>query len=175
MDKNDYKAESYMSLRKFSDIDLPLQMNVPKKRIQIIESRLIRKTSFLYERRTITSPDEAADLSRKLFKNYDKEYVYALYLSSKSEPVAIELISIGTLNQSVLSPRDIIKTALLSSAAGYIIFHNHPSGGDITPSREDIQVTKRLNEASVLMGVRLYDHIIVSDVGYVSLKEREIF
>ena len=72
----------------------------------------------------------------------------------------------------MVCPRDILKSALLCSAYGLIIFHNHPSGGDIIPSKEDIRMTKRLKEASQLMGIELNDYIILSDIGYVSLKER---
>lgn len=172
MVEDNYQSERFMSLRKFSEIKLPIQTEIPKKRIQIVETRLIRKTSLLYERRTIGNPEMAAELGRQLFESYDKEYLYAVYVSTKSEPIAIELISIGTLNKTFISSRDILKTALLCGAYGFIVFHNHPSGGDIDTSREDINSTKRLKDASTLMGVKLIDYIIISDIGYVSLKER---
>lgn len=172
MKKESYQSEDFMSLRKFSDIKLSVQSGLVRRRIQILESRLIRKTSLLYERRLINSPAMAAALGQQLFDTYDKEYLYALYMTAKCEPIAIELISIGTLNSTLICPRDIIKSALLCSAHGFIIFHNHPSGGDIIPSKEDIRMTKRLKEASQLMGIELNDHIILSDIGYVSLKER---
>lgn len=162
----EYHCERYHLLREFSDLKTFPELLIPKKRIQIVESRLVRKNSFLFERRIISSPQAAAELARKLFANYDREYVYAVYLTSRSEPIAVELISIGTIDSSIMSPRDIIKTAILSSAAGFILFHNHPSGGDIIPSVDDIYVTKRLNEAGKLMGVKLYDHIIISDTCY---------
>ncbi|SHL55551.1 DNA repair protein RadC [Anaerocolumna jejuensis DSM 15929] len=172
MRKAVYQSEDFMLLRRFSDINVPIQVELVKKRIQIVECRLIRKTSLLYERRLINSPEMAAALGQQLFEAYDKEYLYAVYLTAKCEPIAIELISIGTLNATFVCPRDVIKTALLCSAHGFIIFHNHPSGGDIIPSKEDINMTKRLKEASQLIGVELIDHIILSDIGYVSLKER---
>lgn len=172
MGKRVYQSEDFMSLRKFSDIKLSVQAELVKKRIQIVESRLTRKTSLLYERRLINSPELAATLGQQLFDTYDKEYLYAIYLTAKCEPIAIELISIGTLNSTLICPRDILKSALLCSAHGFIIFHNHPSGGDIIPSKEDIKTTRRLKEASLLMGIELNDHIILSDIGYVSLKER---
>lgn len=172
MGKTVYQSEGFMSLRRFSDIKIPVQAELVKKRIQIVESRLIRKTSLLYERRLINSPELAAALGQQLFDSFDKEYLYAVFLTVKCEPVAIELISIGTINSTVICPRDILKSALLCGAYGFIIFHNHPSGGDIIPSKEDIKMTKRLKEASQLIGIELNDHIILSDIGYVSLKER---
>lgn len=174
MEENSYESEKYMSLRKFTDIKIPVQTELPRKRIQIVETRLVRKTSILYDRRTISNPAYAAELGKELFKEYDKEYVYAVYVTTKCEPVAIELISIGTLNMSIMSSRDIIKTALLCGAHGTIVYHNHPSGGDIKASQEDINSTKRLNEACNLLGVKLIDHIIISDIGYISLKEQGI-
>lgn len=172
MEKKVYQSEDFMSLRKFSDIKLSVQAKLVKKRIQIVESRLTRKTSLLYERRLINSPELAATLGQQLFDTYDKEYLYAIYLTAKCEPIAIELISIGTLNSTLICPRDILKSALLCSAHGLIIFHNHPSGGEIIPSKEDIKTTRRLKEASFLMGIELIDHIILSDTGYISLTER---
>lgn len=174
MEEENYQTETCMSLRKFTDIKLPVQTELPKKKIQIVETRLIRKTSILYDRRTICDPATAAELGKQLFEDYDKEYLYAVFLSTKCEPIAIELMSIGTLDSAMISPRDILKTSLLCSAFGFILYHNHPSGGDIQPSKEDINITKRLKEASNLMGIKMVDHIILSDIGYISMKEREI-
>jgi DNA repair protein RadC len=174
LEEENYKSETFMSLRKFTDIKLPILTELPKKRIQIVETRLIRKTSMLYDRRTICDPATAADLGNQLFEEYDKEHLYAVFLSAKCEPIAIELLSVGTLDATIISPKDILKSALLCSAYGFILYHNHPSGGDIQPSKEDINATKRLKEAGTLMGIKLVDHIIVSDVGYISLKERDI-
>ena len=174
MKKDNYESERYMSLRSFTDIQLPVQMEVPKKRIQIVETRLIRKTSLLYERRTVCTPAMAAKLMKQLYESYDREYLYALYLTIKCEPIAVELISIGTLDATFICPKDILKTALLCSAYGFLIFHNHPSGGDVVASQEDVKATKRLRDASTLMGIKMIDHIIVSDTGYISLKEQEL-
>lgn len=174
MINDSYIFEPCCYAREFTDVfDCP-DLQMPKKRIQIVEPVLIRKTSLLYERRLIKTPSEAAQLARKLYRNFDKEYLYGVYLTTKGEPICIELLSIGTIDCSILSPRDIIKTALLSAAHGFIIFHNHPSGSIPEPSSEDINVTRRLSEAAKLMSVKLVDHIIVSDTNYVSLRERGI-
>jgi len=98
----------------------------------------------------------------EFLKHETKEYFFTLHLDGKNRIVAVEVVSIGSLNQSIVHPREVFKTALLSSAAALILIHNHPTG-DPTPSGEDRQITKRLREAGELLGVRVLDHIIVGD------------
>lgn len=174
MEEEGYISEEYMDLRKFSDITLSIQTDSPRKRIQVVEARLIRKTSFLYERRMINTPEAAATLGRQLFEAYDREYFYTVYFTVRCEPICVELVSIGTLTATIVSPREILRTGLLCGAFGFIIYHNHPSGGEIIPSKEDISITKRIKDAGNLIGIRLLDHIIVTDIAYVSLNERRI-
>lgn len=95
-----------------------------------------------------------------------KEYFFALHLDGKNRICCIDEVSVGSLNQSIVHPREVFKTALLSSAAAIILLHNHPTG-DPTPSSEDITITKRLREAGEIIGVRVLDHIIIGD-DYVS-------
>jgi len=99
-----------------------------------------------------------------------KEYFFALHLDGKNRICCVDEISVGSLNQSIVHPREVFKTALLSSAAAIIILHNHPTG-DPTPSREDIEITRRLRETGEIIGVRLLDHIIIGDT-YCSFVER---
>jgi DNA repair protein RadC len=94
-----------------------------------------------------------------------------LILNTKNKIVAVHEISRGTLNASVVHPREVFKPTVLHNAAAIICFHNHPSG-DPEPSRDDIELTKRLVEAGKIMGIEIFDHIIVGDDRYVSLKER---
>lgn len=82
-------------------------------------------------------------------------------------------ISHGTVNMSVLTPREVFQKALLANAVGIILLHNHPSG-DCTPSNEDIKVTKRLMEAGDIIGVNVLDHLVIGRPGYFSLKENEL-
>jgi DNA repair protein RadC len=99
-----------------------------------------------------------------------KEYFIALHLDGKNRVVCIDLVSTGSLNQSIVHPRELYKTALLSSAAAVILMHNHPTG-DPTPSTEDLTITRRLIEAGELIGIRILDHIIIGD-SYYSFAER---
>lgn len=100
-----------------------------------------------------------------------KEHFVALHLDSKNRLSCLDVVSTGSLNASIVHPREVFKTALLSSAAAVILLHNHPSG-DPTPSREDLELTGRLREAGELLGIRVLDHVIVGDGCYVSLADR---
>ncbi len=98
------------------------------------------------------------------------EYVMALHLDGKNRVSCIDIISVGSLNQSIVHPRGTFKTALLSSAAVITLVHNHPTG-DPTPSREDLEIARRLREAGDLLGVRVLDHIIIGET-YTSFADR---
>ena len=91
-----------------------------------------------------------------------KEYFFAIHLDGKNRICCVDEVSVGSLNQSIVHPREVFKTALLSSAAAIILLHNHPSG-DTTPSKEDIEITRRIKEAGDLLCVKLLDHIIIGD------------
>ena len=99
-----------------------------------------------------------------------KEHFIALHLDVKNRILCIDRVSAGTMTSSLIHPREVFKTALLSSAASLLLIHNHPSG-DPTPSRDDISITEKLKGASEIMGIALLDHVIIGD-GYVSLKEK---
>lgn len=94
-------------------------------------------------------------------------------INTKNKPTAIHTVSIGTLNSTVVHPREIFKAAILSNAASIILAHNHPSG-DPTPSKEDIGITKRLVDAGELLGITVMDHIIIGENNYVSMKKRSL-
>jgi DNA repair protein RadC len=99
-----------------------------------------------------------------------KEHFIALHLDVKNRILCIDKVSKGTMTGSLIHPREVFKTALLSSAASLLLVHNHPSG-DPTPSREDILITEKLKGAGDIMGITVLDHVIIGD-GYVSLKEK---
>lgn len=142
------------------------------KRVNIVSLRMVKEGSILYEVRRISSPTEAAGLGRKFLEETDREQVIVCCLDTKNQPVSINVVSMGTLNSSLVHPREVFKTAILSNAANIILFHNHPSG-DPKPSNEDLSITKRIKEVGVLMGIELLDHIIIgSEDRYYSLKEQ---
>lgn len=103
-------------------------------------------------------------------KQETKEHFIALHLDVKNRILCIDRVSTGTMTGSLIHPREVFKTALLSSATALLLIHNHPSG-DPTPSRDDIAVTEKLKGAGEIMGIALLDHLIIGE-GYVSLKEK---
>lgn len=123
------------------------------------------------EKPTITTPQDAVKLLAPTLSYQDKEIFLAVYLNVKNRVLAIETISIGSLNSSMAHPREIFKPAFRLSANSFLVAHNHPST-DVRPSAEDIAITARLAESGKLLGVELVDHLIIcSPTNYVSLKE----
>ncbi len=102
-----------------------------------------------------------------------REHFVVLYLNARNQLVHKELISIGTLNASLVHPREVFKPAIDCLTTAVIAAHNHPSG-DPEPSEDDLEITKRLREAGKILGIELLDHVIVTKNGFVSLKERGI-
>lgn len=123
------------------------------------------------ERPAIHSPLDVAALLMEEMRYLDREYFRALSLNTKNQVLAIDNISVGSLNSSIVHPREVFKRAITNSAAAVILVHNHPSG-DPAPSREDIEVTKRLVQAGNLLGIGVLDHIIIGDGRYLSFKEK---
>ena len=120
----------------------------------------------------ITSPGDAVVIGREFMYIHEKpeEYMYMICMNVKNKVLGVFEISHGTVNASLVTPREVFQKALLANASSIILLHNHPSG-DNTPSREDIEVTKRLVEAGKIVGVDVLDHIVIGD-RYTSLKEK---
>jgi len=122
-------------------------------------------------RYTIRSPEDAASYMMAEMTSLTQEHFVVLYLNVKNEVLHKKTIFIGSLNSSIVHPREVYKEAVKHSAASIICLHNHPSG-TVTPSPEDIDVTKRLAEAGSVTGVELLDHVIIGDHNFLSLKEK---
>ena len=117
----------------------------------------------------ISSPADVESLLRGRIANLDRENFVAVLLNIKNEVLEYPTISVGTLSSSLVHPREVFKPAIRASAAGMVLAHNHPSG-KVEPSREDREVTRRLVEASEIIGIEVLDHVILGD-GYFSMKE----
>ncbi|QWV94892.1 DNA repair protein RadC [Geomonas oryzisoli] len=126
-------------------------------------------TEYLKPNTRYTSASQVFD-TFSFLRHETKEHFIALHLDGKNRIVCCDMVSTGSLNQSIVHPRELFKTALLSSAAAVILLHNHPTG-DPTPSTEDLTITRRLQEAGDLIGVRVLDHIVIGD-SYYSFAER---
>ena len=120
-----------------------------------------------------TSPQQVFEMFRDLILE-TKEHFLCLHLDGKNRIICLDRVAIGSLNQCLVNIREVMKSALLSSAGAILLIHNHPSG-DPSPSNEDIVITKRLKEAGELLCIPVLDHIIIGDGQYVSFVERGLF
>lgn len=143
------------------------------KACQILASvELGRRISMsqISSRYKITSPSDIADIFTQNMKCLDKEHFKVVFLNTKNEVIAYETISIGSLNASIVHPREVFNRAIRKSSASIILLHNHPSGNP-KPSNEDISITNRLIEAGKIIGIEILDHIVIGDNRYYSFKE----
>jgi DNA repair protein RadC len=131
--------------------------------------RRIAKSTFS-ERITIRSPKDIANLMSEELRYLQKEHFVCLFLNTKNHVLAQETLSMGSLNASIVHPREVFRAAIKRSSASIVCVHNHPSG-DPTPSPEDIQLTHRLVEAGTIIGIEVLDHVIIGDQRFISLKE----
>ena len=120
----------------------------------------------------ISTPVETIPLLAEI-KDQRKEYFVCLYLNARNQVIHKEVISIGSLSASIVHPREVFQVGVYHSAASIILAHNHPSG-DVSPSKDDIDLTHRLREAGLIMGIEVLDHIIIAAGDFVSLKETGI-
>lgn len=127
-------------------------------------------TNYLKAGTRFTAPSQVFDTFSFLMKE-TKEMFITLHLDGKNRIIVMDLVSIGSLNQSIVHPREVFKTACLSNAAALILIHQHPTG-DPSPSSEDIAITRRLKEAGEIMGIKVLDHIIIGQDEYLSFVER---
>ncbi len=122
----------------------------------------------------VKSPEDVVRLIKTELKDKKKEHFFVILLDTRNQYLGKDKVSVGSLDTSIVHPREVLKPALSLSAASVILVHNHPSG-DPEPSEEDIKLTKRLVEAAEIMGIDVLDHIIIGDKKYLSLKARNLF
>lgn len=122
----------------------------------------------------VKCPRDVADLLMEEMRYLKKEHMKLVLLNIKCNLISVEEISVGSLNASIVHPREVFNPAIRKSSASIIMVHNHPSG-DPTPSSEDEAITARIDEAGKLIGIELVDHIIIGDGKYLSMKEKGLF
>lgn len=128
----------------------------------------------LYSSEPVNSPEAAVRIIADTLRNYDREVFCVVNLRNDLKPINVNVVSVGTLNASIAHPREILKSTILSNAAAVMLLHNHPSG-NLTPSREDIELTARMQEICTMLGTPVQDHIIVgNDDRYFSFWEQDI-
>ena len=120
----------------------------------------------------ITGPGDVANFVRSILTDNSREHFVALYLNASHQVAAYSIVSIGSANSAPVAPREVFQRAVLTGAISIVVAHNHPSDST-EPSTEDRAVTKRLRDAGQLLGIKVLDHLIVTDSAYLSLKEDE--
>lgn len=137
---------------------------------------LVRRIEFKskwYSNKKISSPGDIAELYIPLLRDELQEKFYVVCLSSSNRIIKHELLFVGTLNASLVHPREIFKTALANDSANIILMHNHPSGQP-EPSSEDISITRKIIEAGKILEIQIFDHIIVAGNSYTSFVEKRL-
>lgn len=126
------------------------------------------------KRKILDNPKDAYQYIKNKMIGLNQEILYVIYLTSKSEIINEKVITMGTINQTIIHPRDILKWALKYSAYAFILSHNHPSG-DSTPSKQDLIMTEAVIEASKLVGVAFVDHLIIGNGEFYSYNSKKKF
>ncbi len=121
----------------------------------------------------ITSAESIFNYYKNIFKDKKQEYFYCVYLDTKNKIIKDKMLFKGTINESLVHPREVFREAYLNSASSLIAIHNHPSG-IVTPSKNDIELTKQLKSVATILGIRLLDHIIIGKNTYYSFLENGI-
>jgi len=142
------------------------------KASQILSAIEISKRYLIKQNKKVTSSQDIYDELQE-YKTKQQEYFLTITLDGANHIIQTRIISIGTLNRSLVHPREVFADAISDRAASIIIAHNHPSGL-LEASQEDIHVTKRLQESAKLLGIELLDHLIISKNGYLSMRDLEL-
>lgn len=144
---------------------------VPRHYIPLYQVRLVREGSIQSDRKVIRTPEDAYQILKDYFANLPSEHFVALLMDTKNHVRAFSPVSIGTLNASIVHPRELFQRAILGNCSSVILSHNHPSG-DPTPSPEDIELSHKLCEAGKILDIVILDHLIIGESCYFSLKEQ---
>jgi DNA repair protein RadC len=142
-----------------------IPMSVPRYRIS-----LVKETEMEWPTKMLQSAGDAYEMAKVIFEGYDRESVYVFMLDQKHTILGINLVSMGSLTESLVHPRELFKAIILVNAAAFVMVHNHPSG-DPTPSQADRQLTARIKSVATLMGIRMLDSIVAGDGSYYSFAE----
>lgn len=140
--------------------------------INVISLKVVKEKELTYKfDDSITSPMAAVKILQDYIGDSDREHFVIIMLDVKNKINAIHTVSTGSLVSSIVHPREVFKAAIIQNSSSIILGHNHPSGV-VDPSNEDLDTTQRLVNASEILGIKILDHIIVSDNNYLSFKEK---
>lgn len=141
--------------------------------IPVYKVQLVRERTLIVPEKHVYSPAIAYNILNQYLQGVDREYFVCLHLNTKLYVIGIETVSVGTLDTSLVHPREVFKAAILNNAASIILGHNHPSGNPYY-SKEDYALTNRMIEAGKILGIEVVDHVIVGDNCYFSFKEERL-
>ena len=141
--------------------------------INIYRLKMVKEDTVEYGDTTIKSPGDIVRFAREVLEMEEmaEENFIVICLNTKNKIAGVHTVSIGSLNSTIVHPREVFKAALLNNASAIVLMHNHPSG-DPEPSREDIATTRRLVDAGNILGIKVFDHVVIGDGRYISLKEQ---
>lgn len=129
--------------------------------VEVVSIRLVEEPP-LYSRKTIKNVSDVVDVVGEELRKYDRELFCILNLRTRNQVINLNIVSIGTLSGSLVHPREVFKSAILSNAAGIMLIHNHPSGNCL-PSKVDMEITKKLEDAGAFLDIPVVDHIIIAE------------
>ncbi len=141
--------------------------------LTLVRLQVIKESVEYYGTKKVRSPADVEEVVRRFIGEADREIFLAVNLSTANNINSIHVVSVGSLNQSLVHPRECFKAALLTNADSVIFAHNHPSG-EFEPSTEDRQITTKLRECGQLLNIRVLDHVIVGEHGYFSFQEKAL-
>jgi len=147
------------------DLRKHLQYMIPK-----VSLALIREPGMKVQTNTISCPKDIL-LFLEPLKTFPEEHFGSLHLNAKNQVVGYQEISHGTISASLVSPREVFKAAILSNSFALLVAHNHPSGAQLSPSKEDLETTRQLLKAGKILGITVLDHVIVGDDEIYSIRE----
>ena len=140
------------------------------KSIQMIHLEAVKDGDLFYEK-SIDSKDALYEFARTIDKNPDREKVYLLGVDNSSVPLFLELLAVGGIDKCLVDVRNVFKLLLLANCTSFFIWHNHLGMGKLTPSKEDWLMTKKLYRLGEFLNIKLNDHLVINDKGYVSIME----
>jgi DNA repair protein RadC len=141
--------------------------------ISIVSVKLVKEKGAYYGAKTIRNPGELASVARKFLDNTDREVFLAINFSTANTINSIHVVSIGSLDKTIVHPREVFKAAILSNSSSIALAHNHPSGS-LNPSPEDILITKKLVQCGEILDIKVMDHIIIADDQHLSFAQQKI-
>lgn len=156
------KIEINKKMKKDKKIDIPIY-----KKMEIL-----REVNINYKIQILSS-NNCYEFIKNEFENLNKEIVFLILVDTKNQVIQKKLLSIGTIDFSIVDMRDLFKEILLISASGFFLIHNHPSG-DVTPSDEDLELTNKINQISKLLNLRFLDHLIVNENNFYSMYDNNL-